>query len=111
MKKGLLSPEERDLLRGLTESQGYKHLLTVIEQLVREQEESVLRLHISDGVEQLVHAKLRAEGAAKLAADLSLLKARLKEGTDDEGPSQAPMKRPGVRVARVTSGGRDGKQR
>ena len=72
--KYILTPEEQDFLIEVLESEGWRALLKVIDQLVTDQEQDVLKRNVSDGVDQLVHAKLRAEGAAKLRAEIERIK-------------------------------------
>lgn len=69
-----LSVDDREALADVMQSAGWKPLLHVIEQLVVDLEQAVIKRHIDDGVDKLVHAKLRAEGARKLAADLHQFK-------------------------------------
>lgn len=69
-----LHPEEQEALADLLQHYGWKALMNVIEQLVVDQEQQVLRRHVDEGVDKLVHAKLRAEGARKLAADILQVK-------------------------------------
>jgi len=69
-----LNMEEREALTDVFQAAGWKPLLKVIEQLVVDTEAQVLRRHIDEGVDKLVHAKLRSEGARKLALDIEQLK-------------------------------------
>lgn len=75
----LLTLDERDYVADLVRHDGWKPLLEMVEQLVSDQESAVLRLQINDGVEALVHAKLKAEGARKLSADVARLKELFKD--------------------------------
>ncbi len=69
-----LSIEEREALVDLLQSPGWKPLLKAIEVLVVDQEQAVLKRNIDEGVDKLVHSKLRAEGARKLAHDINQIK-------------------------------------
>lgn len=58
--------EQEALLSLLSNSDGWKVLLKVMDALVDDQERAVLRLIVEGDATNLVHAKLRAEGARKL---------------------------------------------
>lgn len=73
-KNGILNVDEQDAFEGLLDHPGYRPLLKVIEQLVNDQEQQVLKLNVADGVDGLVYAKLRAEGARRLLNNISELK-------------------------------------
>lgn len=64
-----LSTEDREDIRDLLQHAGFRPLLAVLEHLVRDQQEAVLKC-ISDDERNLVRLKCRAEGSAKLLGDL-----------------------------------------
>ena len=73
-----LSIDERESLADLLQSPGWKPLLKVVGKLVDEHEQSVIKRNIDEGVDKLVHAKLRAEGARKLGSDIEQIKEKFK---------------------------------
>ncbi len=79
-----LSIDQQEYLLDQVQSSGWPYLVQVIDQFVAQYEQDVIRLNIEDGITtRLVHTKLRAEGAKKLAADIkalpNLVKQQVKE--------------------------------
>jgi hypothetical protein len=76
IRKGrdILNMDEAEAFESLFSHPGYKSLLKIVDQLVIDQEQAVLKLDISSGVDALVYAKMRAEGARKLYNAITQLK-------------------------------------
>lgn len=74
----LLSADERDAVADLVTHEGWSAFMKLVEGLVAEQEHEVIKLTIKDGVDQVIHAKLRAEGARKLRHSIERLKGHFK---------------------------------
>lgn len=69
-----LTIDEQEYLLDMVQGSQWPHLLNVLERYVSQYEQDAIRLNIEDGnVTRLVHTKLRAEGARKLAADIRSL--------------------------------------
>ena len=66
--------EDREHVADLMASAGWKPLLTLIEQLVREQDEAVLTYNLSRGLADLGFLKAQSEGAHKLRDNIIRLK-------------------------------------
>jgi hypothetical protein len=75
----LLTVEEADAVADLLVHSGWRPLLKLVERMTRDQEEAVIRMKVSDGEKEVLHAKLRAEGARKLASDIEQLKTKFKK--------------------------------
>lgn len=74
-----LTTEERESLDEMLRNDGFKPLLKAIELLVYNQEQAVLKYNIDGGVDKLVHAKLRAEGARRLFEDIKQVKEKSRQ--------------------------------
>lgn len=79
-----LTGEQQDALSELFDSYGWPALIAAIEQLVAAREQGVLRLNIAEGVDRLVHEKLRAEGARQLRTDIELLREHSRKQAREE---------------------------
>jgi len=86
LKQLNLSFEEAEVLADFLVSDGFRALVKAVDALVSEQERAVLKTNLDAGERPLIYAKLRAEGARKLHADLSQLKQFLKG--KEEPPSK-----------------------
>lgn len=75
-----LSLDEQEYILDMIQGAGWPHFLNVVDRFVDGAERDVVRCTIEDGnTTRLVHTKLRAEGAKKLAADLRNLPAIVKK--------------------------------
>lgn len=73
-----LSLDEREQVQEILDHETMPALLKLIEEVVKDMEQDVIRRHLDEGVDKLVHTKLRAEGARKLLTVLlEVKKARL----------------------------------
>ena len=74
------SEEQKDILREFAASDASKRVLSVLDQLQKEQLEKILQLPLpATSDRDLVIAKARAEGAAKMIKDLELFISRIKK--------------------------------
>jgi len=74
------SEEQKDILREFAASDASKLVLSVLDQLQKEQLEKILQLPLpATSDRDLVIAKARAEGAAKMIKDLELFISRIKK--------------------------------
>jgi hypothetical protein len=72
--------EQRDLLREFAASDVSKVVISVLDQLQQEQLESILKMPLpSTSDRDLLIAKARAEGAAKIISDVRLFLERIKK--------------------------------
>lgn len=69
-----LNVDERELVTELTQQEGWRPFLKVIENLVKKQEYKVLSYDVAQGAERLVQEKCRAEGARQLSSDIAQFK-------------------------------------
>lgn len=75
-----LNLDQREALVDLAQHYAWPALLKAIDELVVKQEQAVLTFDIEGGgIDRFVHAKLRAEGARKLRADIEHLTKLLKK--------------------------------
>jgi len=72
--------EQRDLLREFAASDVSKVVISVLDQLQQEQLESILKMPLpATSDRDLLIAKARAEGAAKIISDVRLFLERIKK--------------------------------
>ncbi len=116
--KWLLNPEEREDISDLVTSHEWPALQKAIKQLVGRQEQALLAFDCShEGADrQLLQAKLRVEGAKRLATDIEQLGELIKKENMPKRETAGPARKtnettPADRLTRVTGGGKYGSRR
>ena len=75
-----LTEDQKDLLRQVVDGDGYKVVLQVLNAMQQEQLDQILKLPLPATTDRdLLIAKARAEGSAKIIKDLELFLARFKK--------------------------------
>ena len=74
VKRAALSVDQADLVQELLSSrEAYSAYLKVVRRMVESRESAVVSMSSSQGAEALFHAKLKAEGARSLLAEMEAL--------------------------------------
>ena len=74
-----LSIDERDAVADLLDTDGWRPLLKLIAGMCADHERAVISLSADNGSEPIMRAKLKAEGARKLEADIAALPNKIRK--------------------------------